>query len=123
MPSEPKKWVRTDTIVGHVRNFTHKCSSCGHDKMVFRLSNMIPASRQLIMGEGNKCFVEDPCNIMAFKCERCSLMDRFIVDDDKEYIDKILKLRYGNTLYNPPKEVWEAESEEIKQRLADLGYI
>ena len=123
MPAIKKKWVRTNDIQGHKRNFTHKCSSCGHDKMIFRHSNMIPASQQLIMGKGNKYFAEDPCNIMAFKCERCSLMDRFIVDDTAEYIDKILKLRHGVTLYVPSRKIWKESGEVIKQRLKDLGYM
>ena len=117
-----KAWSRSWDIVGHKRNFKHKCSSCGHDKMIFRHSLMIPASAQQIPGK-DVFFAEDPCNIMVFKCEQCSLVDRFIVNDTAEYINEILKLRDGVTLYIPPREEWEAESEEIKQRLRDLGYI
>lgn len=104
MPPTKKKWVRTDNRYGHERNFIHKCSSCGHDKMILCYSRLISGSRQLIPGKDNKYFVEDPCNIMIFKCERCFLADKFIVDDTREYLEKILKLRDGVNLYIPSQE-------------------
>ena len=105
MPSaSKKKWKRTNDIVGHERNFIHKCSSCGHDKMILCDSQIIPASSQPIPGKDNKYFVEDPCNMMSFKCEQCFLTDKFIVDDTKEYIEKILELRDWITVYVPQEE-------------------
>lgn len=101
MPSTDKKekrWRRTNDIYGHKRNWTHVCSSCGHDKMVLHSSLVVPVSVQAIPGNDRQRFMEDPCNIMRFKCERCSLVDKFVVDETKEYIDKILELRNGVTL-------------------------
>lgn len=121
MPST-KRWKRTNCVLGHKRNFTHICSSCGHDKFTLRSSRVISGSMKLIPGKENKFWSEEPCNVFMFKCNQCSLADRFIVDDDKEYIEKILKLRDGVMLYVPPKEEWERD-EEIKKRLEILGYI
>lgn len=125
MPSTDKKrWKRTNDVRGHERNWTHTCSSCGHDKMILRSSLVVPASVQVIPGNDRKRFMEDPCNIVRFKCEQCSLVDKFIIDETKEYIDEILELRDGVPLYTPSREEWGAEGdEEIKKRLKDLGYI
>ena len=99
-----KAWRRTDNRYGHKRNFKHICSTCGHDKMILYSTTVIPGSVKAIPGKERLHFVEEPCNIMEFQCERCFLMDRFIVSDTREYLEKILKLRDGVNLYIPSQE-------------------
>lgn len=92
-----KKWRRTDDIFGHAINFTHICSSCGHDKFIFHCSQIIP--------ERNRSYgMPQAGNIMIFKCEKCLLMDRFFINDTREYMQEILKLRGGESLYLPEEE-------------------
>lgn len=116
MVGKNRMWTRTNDIYGHKRNFTHTCSACGHDKMIFRHSNLRPERNRLHTAPG-------PVNEIAFKCARCSLVDPFKIDDTKKYIAKILDLRDGVALYLPPKKVWASENKEIKKRLESLNYI
>ena len=63
-------------------------------------------------------------NSVAYKCPRCHLMYKFFIPDDTDYLKDIVEHKRDKVdLYLPPKDVWEAENEEIKKRLMELGYM
>ena len=67
--------------------------------------------------------IRDAINVCEYKCPRCSWIALFYVGDDRAYLEEILKLRDGLTLYLPPIKQWMAEHEEIKKRLEIIGYV
>jgi len=110
------KWLRTDDVYAHSPTFPINCGHCG-EKMMLRYTEMVPSrGRSLRINEG--------VNNMAYKCPRCHVMYKFFIPEDTDYLLKIIeKYRDGFGLYLPPKEVWEQENKEIKERLKTLGYM
>ena len=108
-----KLWERTDDTFGYRPKFKMDCLYC-KKKMVPRYSFLFPDGQALygIYGAGVQ---------LAFKCPRCGFHQRFNLEDDKEYIQKILDYRNGKVQYNPVPE-WE-QDEKIKAQLTALGYF
>jgi phage FluMu protein Com len=110
-----KMWERTDDIYGHKPTFPINCRHC-ESKMLLRFSEVY-TERSMTFA------IKQAVNVVEYKCPRCSLTQKFYVEDEPEYLLDILDLRGGIRLFIPPKEVWERESEEIKKRLELLGYM
>jgi len=110
-----KKWLRTHDIYGHKPAFKITCRFC-KSKMVLRYSEVLP-NRSRMHG------IEEGMNVMEYKCPRCASIRLFNVIEHQDYLYETLDKRGGETLYLPPKEVWEQENEEIKKRLEAIGYF
>ena len=108
-------WVRTYDIRAHRPDFEIRCRHDG-SKMLLRFSELY-TERAMNWG------IKQAMNAIEYKCPRCSLTQRFLVEDDPHYLMDMLDLRGGIKAYIPPKEEWEAEHEEIKKRLEILGYM
>jgi len=62
-------------------------------------------------------------NVVEYKCPRCSLTQKFYVEDTPEYLYTMLDVRGGVRAFVPPVSEWKKEHEEIKKRLEILGYM
>lgn len=109
------RWERTHDLRAHRPAFEIKCRFCD-SLMMFRYSEVYP-EENVILARRNGL------NVIEYKCPRCSLIEKFYVEDEREYLQEMLDMRDGRRLYLPPKEEWEAEHEEIKKRLKILGYM
>jgi len=108
-------WLRTYDIQGHRPTFP---IICRHDKAKYILRySQVLTKEHLTLG------LRRALNVIEYKCPRCSLVIQFYVEDDPEYLNKILEMRGGVTLYLPPKDEWAKEHEEIKKRLEILRYM
>jgi hypothetical protein len=61
-------------------------------------------------------------NLVCYKCPRCDSIQRFDVQDEPEYLGKVVEFRKGRLLFVPDMEDWERD-EEIKKQLSALGYF
>ena len=109
-----KGWKRTGDSVGHAPTFDISCRFCG-DIMYLRDSVIYLDS---IVGRMTK-----PYNFMQFKCFRCGNVIQFDVDEDKEYLEKVMGLRGGTPILVPDAADWTGESVEVRRQLEALGYI
>lgn len=105
------KWERTNDVLGHRPKFKVKCRFCKVN-MIQRYSVVFPKPNALhgFTVAGNQ---------IAFKCPKCGYHIRFNIPDDKEYIEKIHRIRAGT--YHSDLEEWQ-ENELIGKQLAALGY-
>ena len=110
------RWARSYDIYGHKPKFDIICQFCS-SKLMLRYTQVIPDRSRL------HCVAEG-INSVAYKCPRCHVMYKFFIPDDTDYLkDIFMNKRDGIDLYLPPKDVWEKENEEIKERLRALGYM
>ena len=58
---------------------------------------------------------------IAYKCPSCGYHIRFNISDSKEYIDKILEMRHGNTHHHDFEKL--GEDERVAKQLEGLGYF
>ena len=114
-PAITKMWVRTNDLRSHVPSFEIKCRHCD-SKMFLRFSEVY-ATRYITIA------IRHALNVVEYKCPRCSLTQKFFVEDTPEYLREVLDMRDGVRLFIPPVDEWKSESEEIKQRLEILGYM
>ena len=108
-------WKRTNDLEGHKPKFNLECKICG-TPMALRHSTIVRNETD----EEKRGF---EFNYMCYKCPACAWFIRFDVRDDKEYLFKVLdEYRGGNKMLVPTVDDWSDDSDEIKQRLKDLGY-
>jgi len=105
-------WERTNDEQGHKSLFEIKCKYCNIDLMFRGSLIMKPKSKEQIIG----------MNKVGFKCKRCGFYRPFYVEDTKEYLGKILKIRNDVSLFTPNWETW-SEDDEKRRQLEALGYI
>jgi len=63
-----------------------------------------------------------PSNSLGFKCPECAWFVRFYVEDEPEYLKKILDLRNGANIFYPRYKEWAEEDKRIAEQLQALGY-
>jgi len=64
---------------------------------------------------------DNTTNYIVYKCPKCDAIQRFDVQDEKEYLGQVRAHR-GGMLFVPDMEDWERD-EEIKKQLSALGYF
>ena len=106
-------WKRTDDKAGFEPNFAIWCRFCDAD-MVMRFSALFPTPAPVVG-------FEDAGAQIAFKCPECGYFVRFNVPSDKDYIDKIMKLRKGRKHFHDFKKL--SEDERVARQLEGLGYF
>lgn len=109
------KWERTDDIEGHRPLFDIKCRFCNED-MFLRYTQVLFRTNKLRGADKD-------CNQMAYKCWGCGNVQRFNVDDKRNYLKEILLKRKGITLYYPRKSTWAKINDFVKEKLESLGYV
>ena len=108
-----KAWRRTNGAEGHEPMFDIRCRFC-QTRMVLR-HTLLGLRDEPYKSSGNTT------NQICYKCPDCDSIQRFDVQDEPEYLEKVLKLR-GNLLFIPDMEEWE-RNETIKRKLASIGYF
>lgn len=117
-------WDRTNDPKGHMPtpDFKINCFHCKEngrvEPMFFRYAYISNPTDKL-----GQYYSE--LNQLEYKCKKCEWIAKFLVEADREYLDKVMDSRekagFQRNLYYMPPEEW-SEDAEIKQKLKALGY-
>ncbi len=109
-----KTWERTNGADGHRPLFQVTCRFCS--------TTMVLRNSILGLHDAVNVKTENTVNHLCYKCPKCDSVQRFDVQDDAEYLDKVLAHRGAKMLFVPDMEEWERD-DSIKAQLSALGYF